>query len=97
MVSIDSDVFIWIGSRVEPTDILKVLQGLHTMIPEGVNVHFVHENYEPAIFTDLFPTWKNRLITRISMKKDVIHEMEEENEGDSYDSNSNSNHSQSKF
>lgn len=59
-ITVDSDVFIWIGSRVDEADLFKVLTDMPIKIPNQVNLHIIHEYFEPEVFTEMFQSWKHR-------------------------------------
>ena len=91
LLKMDSDLFIWVGSKVSDKDFLEVIIELSDTIPNDRNIHLIHENYEPVLFTQLFENWKNRLNLMITRQRNDIDEIEEENEGeDSSDSSSDS-------
>lgn len=82
MISIDSDAFIWIGSMVQDQELLNVLYELSTIISNDINVHFVHEYYEPEIFTLLFQDWKSRTSLQFKTIKNMMTEVQEESDED---------------
>lgn len=100
MISIDSDAFVWIGSMVRDLELLDVLYELPTVICNDTNVHFVHEFYEPEIFTLLFSDWKNRTLLQFRRSKDTLDAVQEESDDDADGNSSNSSdqsQSSSKF
>jgi hypothetical protein len=60
LFNLSSDTFMWVGSRVDENDLFKLLLSNPMNIPNNINMHIVHEFYEPNIFIDLFPEWKKR-------------------------------------
>jgi hypothetical protein len=60
LFNLSSDVFMWVGSFVDQYDFFKILTNSPMNIPNNINMHIVHEFYEPKIFIDLFPDWKQR-------------------------------------
>lgn len=79
MVTLHSDVFIWIGSLSKESDFLFVLTKIHSKISPNCNIHFIHEHYEPLVFTELFSDWKNRSklfnLSIVSTRQDMFQDL----------------------
>lgn len=55
-----SDAYMWIGSQVNEDDLFQVLTHPGIQVKDNINLHIIHEFFEPTSFTDLFPVWKQR-------------------------------------
>ncbi len=82
MINNDSDIFVWIGSMVQDRELLTVLQELSSIIPNDINIHFVHEHFEPEIFTLLIPEWKDRSLLLTKTTKNTMAEVKEDSDED---------------
>ena len=80
LLKMDSDWFIWVGSKADDKDFLEMIKEVPNTISDDRNIHLIHENYEPVLFTNLFENLKNRLRTMITKQSNLIDEIEEEAE-----------------
>ena len=102
IINMDSDAFIWIGSKVSNQDLWKALINLSKIVSNKINIHFVHEDYEPEVFIQFFSSWNPRknFITperRFSFEeiKEDNEELEGEDSKEENEVNSNNNNSNS--
>lgn len=65
LLTMHSDSFIWIGSKVESWDIPKVLIEVPEKVSKQSNLHIIYENYEPQVFTAMFENWKSRMASML--------------------------------
>ena len=59
-LTIHSDAYLWIGSLVNEEDLFQLLTHVTLILNNEINLHIVHEYYEPAVFIKFFPKWKKR-------------------------------------
>lgn len=60
LLMLQSDAYLWVGSLVIEDDFFQILKNLPMKISDKVNLHIVHEFYEPEVFIEIFPNWKPR-------------------------------------